>query len=106
VALILGISQALVHETDLRAETPLHFAACSSSINTLKMLLKAGGKIDAIDSRNRTPLYLAASHNQEVNVRMLLELGANVSLKTDQGYTALHVGKCVCVCVCDGICKE
>jgi len=46
----------------------------------IKLLVKAGSNINAIDNNQRTPLYLACKENQLLVVIELLKLGADTSL--------------------------
>jgi len=84
----------LGHPTYLRRfswPTPLHGAAWSGSVMSVKLLLEAGAKPDAIDGDGGTPLHVAASSplNDDV-IRLLLDLGLDPNAQDFAGETPLH----------------
>jgi ankyrin repeat protein len=64
-------------------ETPLHCAAATGHLLSLKLLLEAGAKTEAADYNGATPLLLAAWHCRSAHLQMLLEAGANTAARTD-----------------------
>jgi ankyrin repeat protein len=59
--------------------SPLHAAAANGDVESIKQLVKALPRSDAIDeeSEGSSPLALAVRHKQVAAVRHLLMLGAN-----------------------------
>jgi len=57
------------------------------SIESLKLLLKAGGDINAKDSRGLSPLHEAARWGWNDVVRFLVENGADLTAKDNRGNT-------------------
>ena len=57
------------------------------SIESLKLLLKAGGDINAKDARGLSPLHEAARWGWNDVVRFLVESGANLNAKDGRGLT-------------------
>lgn len=67
---------------------PLAEAAFSKRIEIMKMLLKAGARVDALDGRGNT--YLASYGFFDTRVEtLLLDAGANLNARDDEGRTAL-----------------
>ncbi|HSM99516.1 MAG TPA: ankyrin repeat domain-containing protein [Rudaea sp.] len=70
--------------TDAEGNTPLHYAALSSSPIPAALLCDAGARIDAINRAGETPLVVAcAAANWEL-MRFLLERGARPDLPSAQ----------------------
>ena len=57
----------------------------------MQLLLAAGALPDVRDVHGKTPLINAAEHGHDTIVDMLISGQADVSVKTDEGWTALHV---------------
>ena len=57
----------------------LHFAARHSSFNILKMLIRQGYSVNAVDESGKTPLHYAAEFGCEANVCILLAHGGDVN---------------------------
>ncbi|CAK7228974.1 hypothetical protein SBRCBS47491_007090 [Sporothrix bragantina] len=54
-------------------------------------LVKAGAKVDALDSRDRTALMYMVSHGSSLgNIAAILELGADPNIRDAAGMTPLH----------------
>lgn len=68
-----------------RGETPLIAAATRGNAQIIKMLLKAGARLEDTDSNGRTPLMAAVDGGSEETVRALLVAGANPSEKDRTG---------------------
>jgi len=66
--------------------TALHWAAFRGDIDGTRMLISAGGRLEAVTRNgNYTPLHLAAKAGNLPVVRALLDAGANVNAKTTSG---------------------
>lgn len=70
--------------------TPLHFAATSGSLDTMRLLIDAGADVNAHDALGRTPLDLAAAYQNLAGVRVLLHHGASLDTADAMGNTPLH----------------
>ena len=77
--------------------TPLHLAAgFNEDPEVIRVLVEAGGDVEALTSARRTPLHWAARHNRNpAVVRALLEHEANVYAETWHGRTPLHLAALV-----------
>ena len=67
----------------------LREAARTGNAVQIRLLVRQGAALDAVDESNRTPLMLAVIFNQPVAVKQLLALGANRAAKDTEGLTAL-----------------
>jgi ankyrin repeat protein len=73
--------------------TPLHLAVASEfNGDIVRMLLRFGANINAINQGGETPLHLAVAYefNDDI-VRMLLRFGANINAQDNNGNTPLHI---------------
>nr|WP_184891152.1 ankyrin repeat domain-containing protein [Candidatus Cardinium hertigii] len=73
--------------------TPLHLAAYRGNIALIKLLLKKGANINAIDAQHGyTPLQLAACQGHEKVVQLLIAAKALIDTREKRlGRTALHL---------------
>lgn len=71
--------------TLLQSQTPLHFAAKSDAVHSIRALVKAGASISCTDYKHRTPLQLAANMERSEAAQVLLELGAEAGVKDSDG---------------------
>jgi len=72
--------------------TPLHLAAFFGQAETARVLIHAGGDINAV-SRNEMrvmPLHSAAASRRGEVARMLVEAGADINAAQRDGFTPLH----------------
>lgn len=67
--------------------TPLHHAAETNNLATIRILLNAGENADAVNSIGRTPLHETKSVEA---ARLLLDAGANPFIPDDAGNTAFE----------------
>jgi ankyrin repeat protein len=66
--------------------TALHWAAFRGDVDGTRMLISAGGRLEAVTRNgNYTPLHLAAKAGNLPVVRALLEAGASANAKTTSG---------------------
>lgn len=80
-----GAKEVLAAE---QATEPLHRAAASGDLAEVKKLIRAGWKVDALDSDGNTPLHAAVFGGNEDVVRFLLDEGADVNAEGHEGLTA------------------
>lgn len=71
--------------------TPLHFAATSSDLATLRILLDFGAEMEAREYWGRTALHLAAAGGHEGAVGALVERGADKEARDDLNRTPLYL---------------
>jgi ankyrin repeat protein len=77
--------------------TPLGAAAIWGDTLIMRMLIRAGARVNGRDGRGRTPLMHAAravtiwnrSHNSDKAMRLLLRRGAHIHARDDKGWTPL-----------------
>jgi ankyrin repeat protein len=66
--------------------TALHWSAFRGDVDGTRMLISAGGRLEAVTRNgNYTPLHLAAKAGNLPVVRALLDAGANANAKTTSG---------------------
>ncbi|CDZ96942.1 Serine/threonine protein kinase [Phaffia rhodozyma] len=88
---LLNGEPQVIHSKDTDGRTPLHWAASSTSLEALEILLKntPAPDLEAQDAGGSTPLIIAVSSGQEANVVALLGAGANPNSTNDKGQSAL-----------------
>ena len=69
---------------------PLHHAAATSDVETVRQLLAAGEDPNGLDKHACTPLHRAAHSGGLDIVRQILAARADVAATTEHGHTALH----------------
>lgn len=74
-------------------ETPLMEAARDGHVGVGQRLLRAGARIDHVDSRRETALMWAVREGETEYARMLLDAGANPALRDTDGDTALDIAR-------------
>jgi uncharacterized protein len=82
-----------VNEHTRRGFTPLHFAAQQGSLESAKMLLAAGARIDDSGtqaSQIATPLLIASASGHNELSMYLVDEGADPSRSDKNGFTSLH----------------
>ncbi|KPM44161.1 hypothetical protein AK830_g2367 [Neonectria ditissima] len=70
-------------------DTPLHRAARFGNLDALKLFIRNGADVDALDNNQSTPLIVASLENQLDIVRELLANGAMVECRDNNGCTAM-----------------
>lgn len=76
------------------ASTPLHKACAGSKpghLRAVKLLLKSGADVHALNKWRETPLLTAANHGQAGAVEALLKAGADPCKCTDTGWSPLSI---------------
>ncbi|XP_067678956.1 serine/threonine-protein phosphatase 6 regulatory ankyrin repeat subunit B-like [Haliotis asinina] len=76
--------------TDNEGKTALHYAAESSSGDSLQLLLDDTAITSIKDKHGKTPLHYAAAKGSSDSVKLLLEKGADPCTNDLQGKTPLH----------------
>jgi ankyrin repeat protein len=74
--------------------TPLMYAACGSSHQSITLLLENGADVAAKDANGSTALHMAIGHGADLaTVSLLLRAGASSQIETpnDHGYSPLRV---------------
>ncbi len=80
------------NECTYRGYTLLH-AAAGEDTEKVRVLLKYGAIVNAVDDRDYTPLHSAAESGQSDNCRLLLEHGAWPDVKDVEGRTPLDLAR-------------
>ena len=70
--------------------TPLHYAASTGQIATIRLLIENNAYIDAESPNGSTPLMMASMYGSTEAVKLLLDDGADPGLKNQQGLTAMQ----------------
>jgi cytohesin len=93
IRLLLQTSKAQINTKDALGRTPLHLAALSQSVDSVKELLENGAEIDNCDEMKETPLHGAVVKCRQSTdvVKLLIFKGANVNAKDQFGQTPLHI---------------
>ena len=73
-------------------QTLMHYAAHFDATDSVKVLLKHGANIHAVDNWNQTALHVAAHQNAINAAKTLLDNGARVNAQSfSRGITPLHI---------------
>ncbi|HBY06018.1 MAG: hypothetical protein UV38_C0002G0230 [candidate division TM6 bacterium GW2011_GWE2_42_60] len=97
IAQFLTIAPDLATTKDKGGHTPLHYAARNGLLETTKLLVQNGVKIDAFTrpdlrfSAGYTPLHFASENGREDVITFLIEKGAQVNERTANNETPLHL---------------
>lgn len=78
-----GKDATLLHEAAL-------FAAAHGHISIVRLLVRAGAEVDALDMYGYGALHQAALTNNAAACRLLLDAGASIDAQSVKGYTPLH----------------
>ncbi|XP_060527236.1 poly [ADP-ribose] polymerase tankyrase isoform X2 [Cylas formicarius] len=82
---------AHINEKNKEFLTPLHIAADNSHYDIMDILLRSGGKVNALDGLGQTALHRCAREDNVQACRILLSYNIDVSIVSLQGYTATQV---------------
>ena len=77
------------YDVDWRGElgmSPVHVAALNNQAECVRLLIKAGAKVNNGDNDGWTPLMAAAAFAEHKMVEMLLENGANPTRRIQKGH--------------------
>lgn len=69
----------------------LKFAIENGLSSALRLQIKFGASVNALDHSSNTPLILAAKYGHREICQILLEAGADVACKNNTGFTALDI---------------
>ena len=72
-------------------DVPLHRAAQSGSLNTMKLLLENDAKVSAQTNDGSTPLHFASEQGHYGVVALLIEHDADINVKRKDGNSSLHL---------------
>jgi ankyrin repeat protein len=76
--------------TDSQGQTALHLAAQSGAAGAIRILLKAGAKVDPWSNYHATPAMYACSCQSPEPLQLLKDAGADLTLKDGEGQTVLE----------------
>ncbi|XP_059511355.1 inversin isoform X2 [Stegostoma tigrinum] len=79
-----------INMADKYGGTALHAAVLSGHVRTVKLLLKYGAQVDAMDVMKHTPLFRACEMGHKEVIHTLIEGGARVDLLDQDGHSPLH----------------
>jgi serine/threonine-protein phosphatase 6 regulatory ankyrin repeat subunit A len=80
----------IIFERAIKGWSPLHYAArWNNDTYIIKLLLRNGAEVDALDGNEVTPLSYAADQGRLEAIRVLTAAGANIDAKDRWGRTAL-----------------
>ncbi|MBN2181376.1 MAG: ankyrin repeat domain-containing protein [Sedimentisphaerales bacterium] len=74
-------------------DTPLHAACYWNHIDIVRLLIKNGADVNAVDAWGITPLLYAVVCRYDDIVQMLLDHGANPQVKAHNGMTAVEIAR-------------
>jgi ankyrin repeat protein len=78
--LIANITSRDINQPDvLYQETPLHYCVINNDMESARLLIQAGARMDIYDENYFTAFYLAAGYGREEIVRLGIEAGIDVN---------------------------
>ena len=84
------VSKRTKYETDHLSNTLLHAAVSENNIPALRMLIKAGAKLEAQNVYDQTALFSAARGGKTDAATILIEGGADITTTDSTNQTPLH----------------
>lgn len=82
-----------VHSTNSLNEIPLHVYATRGDVESGRLVLEGGSKLDIHGEHGYTPLHEAVLQGHIGFVKLLLEYGVDVTIKNDEGETSLDIAR-------------
>ncbi len=79
-----------LNKKDENGETALHLAVANNDPLAIKMLVKEGAVVDAVNKDGDTPLHLAVKKRKASAFKELIEQNADVNARNAAGNTPLH----------------
>lgn len=89
----------LDHGADVNAQgesKPLHHAANSGSLETLRLLLDSGAELEAVDNNNCTAASIALGCWNEASFLELMDRGAKLDFESIAGINVIHLATWCC----------
>lgn len=77
--------------TDCDDITPLHRAAGYNHLDTAKLFISEGARVEATDSFGRIPLHNAAQYGHVEMIELLVAAKSDINIQDLIGYSPLHV---------------
>uniref|UniRef100_A0A2R5LDL0 Poly [ADP-ribose] polymerase n=2 Tax=Ornithodoros turicata TaxID=34597 RepID=A0A2R5LDL0_9ACAR len=81
----------IVNDKNKELLTPLHIAADKSHFDVIDLLIKHGGKVNALDGLGQTALHRCSRDGNVQACRLLLSYGVDPTIVSLEGYTAAQV---------------
>uniref|UniRef100_A0A8B9TJS9 Ankyrin repeat and kinase domain containing 1 n=1 Tax=Anas platyrhynchos TaxID=8839 RepID=A0A8B9TJS9_ANAPL len=91
VARVLLSRQADSNTQEVDGKTALHVAACFGHVSLVKLLASQGADLEKKQKNHRTPLHVAVERGKFRVVHYLLKNGASVNSLDQNHYSALHL---------------
>jgi ankyrin repeat protein len=88
-----GVLPPDLHRTTHPGYSAIHLAAMMNHAEAIKVLVAAGGDVNAKTEALTTPIHVAAVHGRVNAVSALAELGADINAKNEFGADALRMAK-------------
>ncbi|CAL4199967.1 unnamed protein product, partial [Meganyctiphanes norvegica] len=91
------VEKLLNHMADINAKssrnggTPIHYAAASGHIQTMKMLKSRGSPLDHMTNQGYTPLHSAAWFGTQNAAQWLVSQGADLKAVTNMGESVVDI---------------
>ncbi|UOH83887.1 hypothetical protein LQV05_006625 [Cryptococcus neoformans] len=87
---LLNDDPKLINSKDEDGRTPLHWAASTSNLSVLQLLLNYHPDLEARDTMGWTALMIASAAGHPEMVKELIGAGAKVDAVNEKGQTSLH----------------
>jgi ankyrin repeat protein len=88
---LLLANGANINATDCEGQTPLYSAVCLGRVDTVRVFLARGAKVDVRENRwGHTPLHAAVISVEPEVVELLISHGADVDARDKRDCTPLH----------------
>lgn len=88
---LIGSNPRIVHSTDQKGRTPLHYSSRGNQRASTMVLIESGADVEGVDIKLNTPLLLASYVMALDGATALVERGANVNARSLRGDTALLI---------------
>ncbi|KAK0554212.1 hypothetical protein OC845_000831 [Tilletia horrida] len=85
----IDVPSLLRSKSTSEGRTALHWAAIKGHDQVIRLLLKLGAHVDALDNSNTTPLHFASAWGHLNSVQLLKQVGANSTISNKEGFCAL-----------------